>query len=190
MLDRRSLPLLVLVLAAAFVAALASPQPAAAAKPCWVELIDDWYDGRIDRTYEVHCYREAIRRLPADVDMYSSAREDIERALLAAMSESDDPLGPHDLVPPPDEDDLRELAAGGGNGDAGSGDGPTAAAPIAQTDLGPLDYLRPSNADEIPLPLLVLAGMAMLLLAAAGTSVLARRVHARRVSTTAPDERP
>ena len=48
--------------------------------------IDDWYDdGRVDRTYDLHCYDDAIDALPPDVRQYSSAQEDIERALQARM---------------------------------------------------------------------------------------------------------
>ena len=49
--------------------------------PCWKVLINDWYDGRIDGIYEIHCYRDALQHLPADVDTYSSARDDIRQAL-------------------------------------------------------------------------------------------------------------
>src|SRR5207248_10730267 len=62
----------------------ASAGSAAAAKgkpPCWKTLINDWYDGRIDGTYPIHCYRDALKNLPADVETYSSARDDIKQAL-------------------------------------------------------------------------------------------------------------
>src|SRR5215831_14854395 len=49
--------------------------------PCWKVLINDWYDGRIDGIYAIHCYRDALQHLPADVDTYSSARDDIRQAL-------------------------------------------------------------------------------------------------------------
>ena len=39
---------------------------------------------------------------------------------------------------------------------------------------------RPEDAETVPLPLIVLAGLAVLLLAGAGASYLARRHQARR----------
>ena len=44
-----------------------------------------------------------------------------------------------------------------------------------------IDKVGPSNAESVPLPLLVLGGIALLLVAAAAASVVARRLHARRV---------
>ena len=54
-------------------------------------MIDDWYDdGRVDGTYELHCYDDAIEIL-RDVRDYSSAKEDIQRALQAASGEDAPP---------------------------------------------------------------------------------------------------
>src|SRR4051794_693284 len=72
-----------MVLAAAFTFA-----GSAAAKPsCASRLIADWRDGaRIDGTYPVSCYRQALAQLPEDVRVYSSAQSDITRALQARLS--------------------------------------------------------------------------------------------------------
>lgn len=175
--------LLALTVLVAALGALAAPS-ATAATPCWKELINDWYDGRIDKTYSVSCYRAAIKNLPEDVRSYSEAREDIERALLAAIRDSEQsgrgPLGPSDPVPPEPEptattvetpttqDDEESEAAplpGGGDPDEG----------------GILEPFKPANADSVPIPLLVLAGLALLLLAAAGAGFVARRIQARRI---------
>jgi hypothetical protein len=164
----RALVVLVLALAALTVSA-----PASAATPCWKKLINDWYDGRIDKAYPVRCYRDAIDNLPEDVAAYSSAHEDLTRALLSAAQRSGGKLEPNDLIPagtvrsrnvpePSDEED----SITGALGDDGA---------------GPLGGLAPSNADSIPIPLLVLAGLALLLLAAAGASFLARRLQTRRM---------
>src|SRR5436190_24101170 len=67
--------------ACALAAGLAHAAPAAAATPCWKTLLNDWYDGRIDQTYPRHCYDDALNHLPADVETYSSAHDDILRAL-------------------------------------------------------------------------------------------------------------
>jgi hypothetical protein len=142
--------------------------PAAAATPCWKTLINDWYDGRIDDTYPTHCYEDAIHHLPEDVQTYSSAKDDINRALLASLRHDRDPgqnrLGEHPVASAP---------IGGGP----SGGGPGKGGPISRV----FDWLGPKNADSLPLPLLVLAAVALLLLAAAASSFAARRIQARRV---------
>jgi hypothetical protein len=50
---------------------------------CVSRLLADWRDGRIDGTYSVACYRTALAHLPEDVRIYSSAENDIKRALVA-----------------------------------------------------------------------------------------------------------
>jgi hypothetical protein len=168
--------------------ALVAPAPASAAVPCWKRLINDWYDGRIDQAYPVACYREAIKKLPEDVKAYSSAREDIRRALLAAFRENGGLPPGSGLVQPPGAP--RNLPDGvGGNfpdREATGNDGVTS----RKSRGGPLgavfDLLAPGNADSVPLPLIVLAALAMLLLAAAGAGLVTRRLQARRMAVEAP----
>ena len=62
-------------------AAFAVTGTAGAAQSCGSRLLADWRDGRIDGTYPVACYREALADLPEDVRVYSSAQADITRAL-------------------------------------------------------------------------------------------------------------
>jgi len=80
-----------LLLAAFVLAALAvgsaSAAPAKSKAPCWKTLINDWYDGRIDGTYPIHCYRDALKHLPTDVETYSSARDDIKQALQKRLTQ-------------------------------------------------------------------------------------------------------
>ena len=170
---RRRLAVLLLPLAAATVALTLGAAPAAAKQPCWRALFVDYADGRIDKTYPVHCYREAVRHLGEDQEIYGSAAQDINRALLAAMSKlrkNGVAIGPNTGVPP----------AGPRDG-GGGGSGPGA---NKHDERGFFDKLAhaigPSSADAVPLPLIILAGLAMLLLAAAGASLIARRIQARR----------
>jgi hypothetical protein len=66
-------------------AALTVPGLAAAKQTCATRLLADWRDGRIDLTYPVSCYRQALARLPEDVRVYSSAQTDITRALQSRL---------------------------------------------------------------------------------------------------------
>jgi len=147
--------------------ALGVSSPALASTPCWRALINDWYDGRIDQTYPVSCYTDAIQHLPQDVDTYSSAKEDILRALQAQLR--NDPNEPPSWTPGSNDD-----------GTGGSGGGSKGIITRA------IEWLGPSNASAVPLPLLILAGVAFLLLAAAGGSFVSRRIQERRLPPPPP----
>ena len=181
---RAAARLAVLTLFAALVAMPGvAASPAAAAEPCWKRLVADWYaDGRVDKVYPVRCYRDAMKNLPEDAELYSSARDDINEALLAAIRSG---AGPNDPVPP---------GAGGGEdptpagGTAGKGNNDPAARTRSADAPGPngpidrlFDFFRPTNVDSVPIPLLVLSGLALLLLAAAAAGFITRRVQERRV---------
>jgi hypothetical protein len=72
---------LALLFVAAGLAGLAAPASASAQPPCWQTLIEDWTDGAISNLYPIRCYRQALRRMPEDVRLYSNASDDIGRAL-------------------------------------------------------------------------------------------------------------
>ena len=59
----------------------AARAPAAPPAGCAGRLLKDWRDGRIDGTYHLACYRRAIKDLPVDLAVYSSAADDIRQAL-------------------------------------------------------------------------------------------------------------
>jgi len=68
--------------------AVVSPAPADASG-CSNAVVADWHDnGRIDKTYPPQCYREALDTLPEDVRVYSSAQNDITRALQGRVEKS------------------------------------------------------------------------------------------------------
>jgi hypothetical protein len=64
-----------------------SQNPAeAAAAGCAKAVLDDWSNGGIDRAHPAGCYRKALAALPEDVRVYSSAPDDIRRALAAQVA--------------------------------------------------------------------------------------------------------
>jgi hypothetical protein len=171
-----------LILFALAAPALGVTNSALAATPCWRQVVNDWYrNGRVDGHYPVHCYSEAIANLPEDSKQYSSAPEDIRRDMLLA---------------------IRGDSSSGGNGPGGGGVGPTgfgglgvgtgvqAAGQTGKKDTGFLgsffDTFGPKNASSIPLPLIILAAVALLLLAAGAASFVARRLQARRIDPPQP----
>jgi hypothetical protein len=65
--------------------AAAASGGAAPTASCAERLVADWSDGRIDRTYSIGCYRAALKSLPTDLEVYSSAPDDIRQALSARI---------------------------------------------------------------------------------------------------------
>jgi hypothetical protein len=161
-------------------AASAAPAATAVASGgCWLAVINDWLDNnRVDRLYAIPCYTQAIQKLNSypDVQNYSSAADDIHRALLAAIRQ-DRGNGPPDNSGGPNGNG-GPLPGGNDpqNPNGGSGSpGTTSCFHHIANAIGP------SDARSVPLPLLVLGGLALLLLATAGATWLARRLQARRV---------
>lgn len=75
-------------LAAGVIAAPASFAAAPAQTACWQQVLDAWSDGKLGPNYPIRCYVSALNNLPADIQGYSSAANDIRRALLAAIRDS------------------------------------------------------------------------------------------------------
>jgi hypothetical protein len=153
---------LMIALVALLLAALAGAAPAAAAKKpsCAEQVVADWYDnGRVDYLYPLHCYREAIKSLPPDVKDYSSAKEEIERALQDAANRP--PVTkPTPISGKPGKGPTATETTGTEPGDetSAAGGGPDTAGP-----------------SSVPIPLIVLGGLSVLLLAAGSAGYLARR---------------
>jgi hypothetical protein len=176
--DRRIVKV-VFVAAIAVVAlfgAVARPTTAAAATPCWKALLNDWYDGRIDNTYPIHCYQDALSHLPADVQTYSSAHDDILRALQSAktrLERSGKTVTPNSPVPP-----SGGPAKGGKQTTTGSTTTPSTTSP-GRTPPGGLpgvaDKANNSGPTSVPLPLIVLGALALLLVAAGAGGLLLKR---------------
>ena len=150
---------LALALLAVLAALLGDCGPAAAAKKpnCAEQVVADWYDnGRVDYLYPLHCYREAIKSLPPDVKDYSSAKEEIERALQDAANR------------PPGE--RADTARRRGTDPAESGELTDRTThtdeTIAGGGLAAAEAPTPPARPSVPIPLIVLGGLSVLLLAA------------------------
>jgi hypothetical protein len=168
---------LILVLVAAAAAATFGVSTARASV-CSNALIHDWYvDGRIDGTYPVHCYREALKDIPEDQIVYGTLRDDLNRALAIVIRNHHGDVGPMTPVP-----------GGGGGGDDSGG------TTSGKHDEGFFHWLAtkigPSTANSVPVPLLVLGGLALALMAAAGVSFFARRYQAKKAASDPPPSGP
>jgi hypothetical protein len=169
---------LVVVVASGLVLAAGTAAPASAAKPCSRAVIDDWFDdGTIDGMYAHHCYTEAIQDLPRDVHTYSNAADDIRAAMLGAFKKG----GGTPPAPPPQTSDGNQSGSSSGSNPSATAAAPKSEEPKQGAIVRAIEWLGPSNAGAVPLPLLILAGVAFLLLAAAGGSLVNRRLQERRL---------
>ena len=164
-------------------AAVSSNAASAKTKSCADQVIADWYDdGRVDKIYPLECYRAAIAKLPPDIVDYSNAKEEIGRALAFAKQGKPDPGGA-DPTPPSTSDrherpartrparlDRHELDRHEPDRHVPDGHGrhDTNDAVTQTTDT--------SGPSSVPIPLLVLGGLAVLLLAAGSAGYLRRRM--------------
>jgi hypothetical protein len=165
--SRRILVLAALLALAALTSLASAPAADAKAKTCAEQIVADWYgDGRVDKIFPQHCYQEAIRSLPVDVLDYSNAKEDILRALAFAKQGKQDP-GPTG-------------GPGGGTGTDGSDPSGTGSGTGPGDPNGASGEVDTSGPSSVPIPLLILGGLALLLLAAGGAGYLSRRAQARR----------
>jgi hypothetical protein len=179
--------LAVLVAASAAGPAAAKSQPA-----CWKTLINDWYDGRIDGVYAIHCYRDALKHLPTDVDTYSSARDDIKQALQKRLTQgtgggttTTTGGGAAGGSGGSDGGSGNSGGSGGGSGGSGGGSG-NASGPVNDV----LSAGNPTHADSLPIPLIVLGAVAFVLMAAGAAGFLARRTRMRKLQLASAAAHP
>jgi hypothetical protein len=189
LLKRPSFRLAVLLLVVA--AALAATASGAAARTsCGEKVIDDWYgskSGQLSKTYPYHCYRDALALIKgrSDLDVYSNASQDILFALQAAIASGKNggggPLDPTNSVYTADA-----LPSWHGGPDAKNNGHAPASVIVVTPSLhsqpsGPIvDTFHGSSASSVPLPAIVLGGIAALLLMLGSAAYVARRRQLRR----------
>jgi hypothetical protein len=184
---RRTAPLCCALLAA--IASAGTPS-ATAATSCGEAVILDWSDGALDRVYSVACYRDALARLPEDLRAYSTAPEDIQRALLErarADAPAVAPAAQPEAPAPQAEEAPRSLAGPTRTPTTTEEDDMSAAAPDAQppasSDAAGDAMAAPVTAEPAAstrMPVLVIA--ALILLATGAAIPLVRALAGRRHS--------
>jgi hypothetical protein len=148
--------------------------------PCWKTLINDWYDGRIDGTYPIHCYRDALKHLPTDVETYSSARDDIKQALQKRLTQGTKGGGTTTTT--------TGGGKNGGSGPAGGGSNGGGTTPNGGDGTPFKDVIgagKGKNADSFPIALIILGAVALLLMAAGAAGFITRRTRTRRLQIAA-----
>lgn len=138
--------------------AIAAPPASAQTTPCWKQIIDDWVDdGIIQGVYPLHCYSDAIKHVPNDLQQYTGIVDDITAARQrgARTVQSHTPTQP--------------AAPAGNPNDPDKGMWNSA-----------IDSLGPTNSDSLPLPLLILAGLAVVMVTAGAVGLATRHLRARK----------
>ena len=155
------------------VALLGIASPAQAAKPCWERVIDDWIeDGRIDGVYSTACLQQAKKHLPEDLRAYSNFEESLAESMQVNRTTAGvGGSGSSNRNVTPKE--AKEITKEAGNGSN------------EQPVEGPIDEVLnaggPNSADSVPLPLIILSGLALVLLAAGAAGVAHRKLAARKI---------
>ena len=164
---------LLLVLALAVCVSL--PATADAKVPCRNQVFNDWeHDGQISSKYPLACYRDALRHVPTTEKIYTSLEDDIRAAMQGAIARlngkkvasqighkftTTTPSAPVLVDQRPRDEKLNPAGPGT----------PTTASPLTSTS---------SSHGGIPVPLLVLGGVALVLIASGAAGVVVRRRRA------------
>jgi hypothetical protein len=157
---------------------LAAATANAAEKPCWERVIDDWLDnGRFDGVYSTPCLEEARRHLPEDLRAYSDFEEKLDEALLTSTRTTQGRGGGETRTPTETRPNVNKAESEEITRNVGK-----------KREVGPIrDVLNaagPTSADTIPLPLIILAGLALLLLALGAAGVAQRKLKARKIRSS------
>jgi hypothetical protein len=188
----RAVRLGLLLIALVMVSTSVGSKPAMAkARGCADLVIADWYDdGRIGKIYPLHCYKEAIAKLPPDVLDYSNAKEEIGRALAFAKQGKPDPGGSDPSPGSTATTETETTSTGPTTSTTNTATRDTTSTPTTGTTATVVPATDTSGPSSVPVPLLVLGGLAVLLLAAGSAGYLRRRMNGGDDGPGAPPAAP
>lgn len=159
----------------ALVAVFAIPAHAGAAVPCRNKIFNDWYaDGKIASTYPRGCYADALKHIPPDAQIYSSLADDIRAAMRASISRATGKHVPTQVG--------RGFKASAGKTVLAKNphDLPVASGPRSAVSSTPV--ADTSSGGGLPVPILILGGLALLLAAAGALGGAVKFAQGRRRS--------
>jgi hypothetical protein len=147
-------------------------QAGAAGTPCRNKIVSDWTrDGKIASSYPVACYRDALKHIPADADIYSSLRNDVRAAMRAAIRRTQGLAAPS-VVGQGFKDQPRTSSV--------KSEVTVISAPNRHDPPSGGVGALAGDASGAPLPILVLGGIALALVAAGAIGVGVRHARGRR----------
>jgi len=146
----------------------AVPATAHAAIPCRNKIFNDWYaDGKIASTYSHACYVDALHHIPADAREYSNLGDDITAAMRAGVSRSEGKAVPKQVGHGFKTNNVLAAATTKSH-DPSLGEKTASSGGIA------------SSSSSTPVPLLVLGGLALVLVAAGAIGGGVKYARSRR----------
>ena len=167
----------------ALVAAFAIPAHAGAAVPCRNKIFNDWYaDGKIASTYTRGCYADALKHIPPDAKIYSSLADDIRAAMRASISRSTGKHVPTQVGRGFKASSGKTVLAAGKDASTGATGPKSASGPVAVGSQPVADTTTTSGGGGLPLPILILGGLALLLAATGAVGGALKYAHGRRHS--------
>jgi hypothetical protein len=149
-------------------AAFGVPSAAHAAVPCRDRIYNDWYaDGKIKTDYPIACYRSALKNIPQDAQIYSNLSQDIQRAMQAAIAASHGKTVPAEV-------------GKGNKGTEAKGQHNVNQSTVATDTTSTLASGDTSSSGSgLPLPIIILGGLAILLAAAGAIGAGVRHFRGR-----------
>lgn len=153
-----------------------APSTAGAAVPCRDRIYNDWYrDGKIATTYPIGCYRDALKHVRSDALAYSSLADDIRAAMQGALAikrgDTKVPTQIGNSGPAASHSDRHSTSSKAPHDPAPDAQPVSSTLPTSTVAAGATN----GGGSGVPVPLLVLGGLALLLTAAGGIGVVAKR---------------
>jgi hypothetical protein len=166
--------------------------PAAAFADCGTSIIDQYLNsGSVSGNYSQACYKSALRQIPTDADLYT----DIRASITAAMNGGGSGGSPSQVAPAPGTTTPKPKPKGtttdaGTPTDAGTTTDELLPVTPGTTDGGlvgnALKDIGPKHADEVPMPVIILGGLAALLILAGAGGLIAQRRSRRGLEDDMP----
>jgi hypothetical protein len=146
-------------------AALVLPATSQAGVPCRDKIYNEWYaSGKISTTYPIACYHDALANIPGDAQVYSNLGSDIKAALQGALAGTKGAVG-HGLASTLSTTSQTKGAI------KTQHDESALAAPTSAT-----------SSNGVPLPIIVLAAVAILLAGAGAVGTGVKQYRKRSTS--------
>ena len=185
----------IVVLLALAAAAAFGPARADATTPCRDKIFNEWYhDGKVASTYPLSCYRDALKHVPTQDAVYTSLSDDIRLALQAAIDRSHGQRVPKEIG----NSGTRLTSSGKPSSTSTSSSPPASSSskpPKEPADTAPnspdpgevtttttptsttpvVAVAATSSSGGVPLPVLVLGGVALVLVASGAVGLGVRR---------------
>jgi hypothetical protein len=185
----------IVVLLALAAAAAFGPARAGAATPCRDKIFNEWYhNGKVASTYPLACYRDALKHVPTQDAVYTSLSDDIRLALQAAidrshgqqvpkeignsgtrLTSSGKPANTSNSTSPPTSSSTKPSKEPTGTAPTSPdpGEMTTTTTPTSTTPV--VAAAATSSSGGLPLPVLVLGGVALVLVASGAIGLGVRR---------------